>query len=71
MNDREKFTELLHAIYAGEDRKLDEMGRVVAKNQNTPPLGKGDGSFTDKQWESARDILVALRVVAARRWDFK
>lgn len=62
MSDKTKVVELLRPIKEYLDSKkkeLMEVDTLVAKNQNSPPLGDADGSFTEKEWLGARDSFHA------------
>jgi hypothetical protein len=61
-NDRVLFVELLDQIYC--DVAVVDFKRakdLVGKNQNSPPLGEADGSFTEDEWTAARDAVDALQ----------
>lgn len=56
MNDREKFEALTTRLALEASRVAERLMGLVAKNQNQPPLGDADGSFTTDEWYAARDI---------------
>ena len=39
---------------------VTEAAKLIGKNQNRPPLGEADGSFTDETWTICRDAIRAL-----------
>lgn len=58
MNDRERFLAL---AASSPWANVDELQRIVDKNQNAPPGGGADGSFTSWQWTAARDFAAGIR----------
>lgn len=62
MNDREYVMSVYQKLFAQlraviREYDLEEIGFIIAKNQNSPPLGEADGSFTTEQWAICRDLL--------------
>ena len=61
MNDRQKVGELLAAIDKAIDYECVEVAKsIVGKNQNPPPQGVADGSFSNSEWTAARDAVNAI-----------
>ena len=42
------------------DSQFKILNAIVGKNQNRPPLGDADGSFSDENWTMLRDIVDAI-----------
>ena len=67
--DREIFFDLLEFYFDTNDGDWQEahfmgMRNIVDRNQNT---GDGDGSFTELQWNGARDIVAECEKIEAAR----
>lgn len=64
MNDRERFYALMARLHTVDANERTDIRRalldLVGKNQNRPPNGGADGSFTSPQWTAARDLLYAV-----------
>jgi len=64
-NDRSDALQLLKPIKdALSEDMIQELERILWKNQNRPPLGKADGSFSETQWTEFRDLVRELSGVS-------
>jgi hypothetical protein len=66
MTDREYVMQIYQELFAKlratiREYDLEEIGFIIAKNQNSPPLGEADGSFTVEQWQQCRDLHRLLK----------
>ena len=68
-NDRaEVIANLKHIQECLNNVSFERAKYLVAKNQNSPPLGEADGTFNNKQWTAARD---AINAIDSFIWNFQ
>lgn len=64
MNDYQKtksFLERLHNLLETNKHCMIEADQLIGKNQNQPPIGEADGSFTPEQWVRANASVQTLK----------
>jgi len=74
MNDRKRAEDLLEYIELTLcllSEPLHDLQDILGKNQNRPPLGQADGSFTPEIWIHMRDTLQCLATAARHIEDLK
>jgi len=59
-SDFHTFLRLASKTYKATPEDVIEMKTLIGKNQNRPPQGRADGSFTDEQWTNCRDYVNML-----------
>jgi hypothetical protein len=64
MNDRERFYSLMRELHTVTEHSrrsvIAAMDDIIRRNQNGPPHGHADGSFSPAQWTIARDLIYAI-----------
>jgi hypothetical protein len=56
MNDYQRVCDLVKPIIEMSNKVFAEVNMLISKNQNRPPLGDADGSFTEETWTCLSNI---------------